>query len=106
MEEPLTALRKRKLADREETNNSPLKTQKSEIKDIKTKSIKKDTKIKLQDGSEKYDNVWSEAAMLSFMEKLPQQLSEKIITLLTEGCTLPFIARYRKEAVGYLLPDR
>ncbi|KPI91610.1 S1 RNA-binding domain-containing protein 1 [Papilio xuthus] len=49
---------------------------------------------------------WDEAKILSFEEKVPQELAERFITLLNEGCTLPFIARYRKNVVDYLKPDR
>ncbi|XP_026757955.2 S1 RNA-binding domain-containing protein 1 [Galleria mellonella] len=47
-----------------------------------------------------------EAAILSHIEKIPQKLAHNFISLLSQGCTLPFIARYRKEAVDFLMPDR
>ncbi|XP_068629691.1 uncharacterized protein YdcI-like [Battus philenor] len=49
---------------------------------------------------------YNESKLLSFEEKVPEELAEKFIRLLNEGCTLPFIARYRKNVVGYLKPDR
>ncbi|XP_045542699.1 uncharacterized protein YdcI [Papilio machaon] len=49
---------------------------------------------------------WDEANILSFEEKVPLELAERFITLLNEGCTLPFIARYRKNVVDYMKPDR
>lgn len=56
--------------------------------------------------SDEYNNYLNEADMLSYFEKIPPILAQKFISLLSDGCTLPFIARYRKEAVGYLMPDR
>ncbi|KAM3963094.1 uncharacterized protein YdcI [Aphomia sociella] len=47
-----------------------------------------------------------EAGILSHLEKIPHKLAHNFISLLSEGCTLPFIARYRKEAVDFLMPDR
>lgn len=56
--------------------------------------------------SDGYNNYLNEADMLSYFEKIPPILAQKFISLLSDGCTLPFIARYRKEAVGHLMPDR
>lgn len=53
-----------------------------------------------------YSSYWNEAEMLSYFENIPPQLAQKFISLLSDGCTLPFIARYRKEAVHHLMPDR
>nr|XP_021185041.2 S1 RNA-binding domain-containing protein 1 [Helicoverpa armigera] len=50
--------------------------------------------------------VWNEAEMLAQVERIPLQLAQNLIGLLTEGCTLPFIARYRKTVVDNLMPDR
>ncbi|XP_013194644.2 S1 RNA-binding domain-containing protein 1 [Amyelois transitella] len=47
-----------------------------------------------------------DAEVLAEIEKIPQALACNFIALLTEGCTLPFIARYRKTAVENLMPDR
>ncbi|VVC92642.1 unnamed protein product [Leptidea sinapis] len=44
--------------------------------------------------------------MLSSIEGVPHDFALRFISLLGDGCTLPFIARYRKEAVNHLLPDR
>uniref|UniRef100_A0A2A4JCH1 Tex-like protein N-terminal domain-containing protein n=1 Tax=Heliothis virescens TaxID=7102 RepID=A0A2A4JCH1_HELVI len=52
------------------------------------------------------NEVWNEAEMLAQVEKIPLQLAKNLIGLLTEGCTLPFIARYRKTVVDNLMPDR
>ncbi|CAK1581749.1 unnamed protein product [Parnassius mnemosyne] len=62
-----------------------------------------DVESQLQNDDNKYCN---EAEILSFEEKIPQDLAQKFINLLNEGCTLPFIARYRKNVVDYLKPDR
>lgn len=51
-------------------------------------------------------NMWDESEMLSHVEKVPLGLARNFIALLTEGCTLPFIARYRKANVDHLMPDR
>ncbi|CAH0721794.1 unnamed protein product, partial [Brenthis ino] len=53
-----------------------------------------------------YSNNWNEAEMLAYFEKVTPSLAQKFISLLSDGCTLPFIARYRKEAVEHLMPDR
>lgn len=52
------------------------------------------------------DNMWDESEMLSHVAKVPLGLAQSFVALLTEGCTLPFIARYRKANVNYLMPDR
>ncbi|CAH2241255.1 jg3316 [Pararge aegeria aegeria] len=56
--------------------------------------------------SDDYNSYLNEADMLSYFEKIPPILAQKFIKLLSDGCTLPFIARYRKEAVDHLMPDR
>lgn len=50
--------------------------------------------------------VWSEATMLAHHQKVPKELAQNFIDLLEEGCTLPFIARYRKAKVFHLMPDK
>ncbi|CAH4037299.1 unnamed protein product [Pieris brassicae] len=108
MEKAKKVVRKRKLVDKEDDSNA----KKGSIK--KTKTQKEPTAIEEYNNVDVKDentikssnNVWNEAEMLSYKEKLPKQLAERFISLLTEGCTLPFIARYRKEAIGHLLPDR
>lgn len=50
--------------------------------------------------------MWNEAEVLSHMVKVSQNVAQNFIALLTEGCTLPFIARYRKTAVNQMMPDR
>ncbi|CAG4988866.1 unnamed protein product [Parnassius apollo] len=62
-----------------------------------------DVESQVQNNDNKY---WNEAEILSFEEKIPQDLAQKFINLLNEGCTLPFIARYRKNVVDFLKPDR
>ncbi|KAJ8722577.1 hypothetical protein PYW07_003757 [Mythimna separata] len=62
--------------------------------------------VDLFDNHENIPNVWNEAEMLAQVERIPLQLAKNLIGLLTEGCTLPFIARYRKTAVDNLMPDR
>ncbi|CAG9585265.1 unnamed protein product [Danaus chrysippus] len=56
--------------------------------------------------SDQYDNMFDQAKMLSCTEKVSISVAQNFINLLSEGCTLPFIARYRKDAVDHLMPDR
>lgn len=65
-----------------------------------------DENIGLFENHENIPIVWNEAEMLAQVERIPLQLAQNLIGLLTEGCTLPFIARYRKTAVDNLMPDR
>lgn len=117
MEEPRLVTRKRKAVDNNESSSPKQKLKKTTPKGVKTrkviikkekaKTVKKEKKdLKDEDDDNIGDNLWDEAQKLSFVEKVPPQLAEKFISLLTEGCTLPFIARYRKEAIGHLLPNR
>ncbi|XP_046964979.1 S1 RNA-binding domain-containing protein 1 isoform X2 [Vanessa cardui] len=55
---------------------------------------------------EECNSLFNDAEMLSNFEKISTDLAHKFISLINEGCTLPFIARYRKEAVNHLMPDR
>lgn len=64
------------------------------------------TKATMVDDRTNVPNIWNEAEMLSQVERISLKVAENLITLLTEGCTLPFIARYRKTAVDNLMPDR
>lgn len=50
--------------------------------------------------------MWNEAEVLSQVARVSQNVAKNFIALLTEGCTLPFIARYRKTAVDQMMPDR
>ncbi|KAJ8725764.1 hypothetical protein PYW08_003947 [Mythimna loreyi] len=68
--------------------------------------VNNNEEVDLLDGNENIPNVWNEAEMLAQVERIPLQLAKNLIGLLTEGCTLPFIARYRKTAVDNLMPDR
>ncbi|CAD0196891.1 unnamed protein product [Chrysodeixis includens] len=92
-------------------STSTAKRKTNEVKKVaKTKKTKEseelDGDICAYDDSENIPNVWNEADMLAQVEKIPHKLAENLINLLTEGCTLPFIARYRKTAVDNLMPDR
>nr|XP_026495345.1 S1 RNA-binding domain-containing protein 1 isoform X2 [Vanessa tameamea] len=55
---------------------------------------------------EECNSLFYDAEMLSNFEKITPVLAQKFISLINEGCTLPFIARYRKETVDHLMPDR
>lgn len=48
--------------------------------------------------------IWDEVRVLSVAGSVPLTLATSFVKLLSEGCTLPFIARYRKANVGNLLP--
>ncbi|CAH0406400.1 unnamed protein product [Chilo suppressalis] len=80
---------------------------------LKTKKVSSRSAVKLDDCDDSSDNkndnifiLWDEAEMLSNTGKIPQKLAENFIKLVNEGCTLPFIARYRKAAVDNLMPDK
>ncbi|XP_050345646.1 uncharacterized protein YdcI-like [Nymphalis io] len=97
-------------------------TQKQNDEDDKPKRkiIKKQTKkeVGANDDTDSHINLnneyqnevcnilWNDAEMLSNFERISPVLAQKFISLISEGCTLPFIARYRKEAVDHLMPDR
>lgn len=88
---------KTKAKDAEETkarNESEREPSNSEI--LHSKSIQNDNKYE----------IWNEAEMLSHVERIPPKLAHNFIGLLSEGCTLPFIARYRTFVVDNLKPDR
>ncbi|CAG4911460.1 unnamed protein product [Colias eurytheme] len=123
---PVTRKRKAVIKEEKEENSVPLtkktksavcepkekikKIAKKEAKVLKPKATKNvensDDISSVGSNDNVTNNLWNEDDMLSYVEKVPQLLARKFITLLNEGCTLPFIARYRKEAVDHLLPDR
>lgn len=114
MDEKVTrATRKRKAQDNcEDTPKKKLKTT-VKIKDKSPKPKKNILKknkpkddVKDINDEEQVTHVWDEPEMLSHIEKIPLKLAQNFIGLLTEGCTLPFIARYRKGTVDNLMPDR
>lgn len=131
METGVSKLRKRKVVEynEDDDNDTPKKKPKTvkekvvkpakpkstssgkrtnEVKKVaKTKTTKvSEEEIHVYDDCESVPNIWNEADMLAQVEKIPHKLAENLINLLTEGCTLPFIARYRKTAVDNLMPDR
>lgn len=91
---------------------APTKKLKTDSLELKTKKlIKKISATKgvaavLQEDVHNNIEMWDEIEMLSFVENIPKSLAKSFITLLSEGCTLPFIARYRKGMVDNLMPDR
>lgn len=91
----------------ESTKKIP-KTKETKVAKSKvTKALaQNDDDINIFDNTDDIPNVWNEAEMLAQVERIPLQLAQNLIGLLTEGCTLPFIARYRKTAVDNLMPDR
>ncbi|KAL4714572.1 hypothetical protein ACJJTC_006618 [Scirpophaga incertulas] len=107
--------RKRKLED---STSDLLKVKKVKPEVQKTLMIKqkktfsKKDQIEIKDmclkvpTSKPTSDICEIAQILAVHEKIPQRIAENFISLLTEGCTLPFIARYRKTAVDNLLPDR
>lgn len=62
--------------------------------------------VDVVEGAFDFASSWDEAELLSNVEKVPRKLAHNFVKLLTDGCTLPFIARYRKSAVDNLMPDR
>lgn len=48
---------------------------------------------------------WSDAELLSEKTQTPEEVAQNLIKLWEEGNTIPFIARYRKNAIGNLTPD-
>ncbi|KAG7307545.1 hypothetical protein JYU34_007751 [Plutella xylostella] len=62
--------------------------------------------VDVVEGAFDFASSWDEAELLSNVEKVPRKLAQNFVKLLTDGCTLPFIARYRKSAVDNLMPDR
>lgn len=129
MEKPTTRSRKRKSVETNETSpaKKPKKlTRKTSTKVTKT-SLKNKDKVKTQkikqssDCKESKENIvvsetvysnysnlnfWDESEVLSQIEKVNIKLAQNLISLLNEGCTLPFIARYRKSVVDHLTPLR
>ncbi|XP_013146371.1 PREDICTED: S1 RNA-binding domain-containing protein 1 isoform X2 [Papilio polytes] len=109
-----------------ETECVPKRTRVKKSADTKKSTKKHSEKFKVKDVSKKKKTTddehfeetvpdsqislenkdWDEAKILSYEENVPQELAERFIKLLNEGCTLPFIARYRKNVVDYLKPDR
>lgn len=49
---------------------------------------------------------WDEVQVLASIQTVPYALASSFVKLLSEGCTLPFIARYRKGHVNNLLPSQ
>lgn len=94
--------------------SKPAKSKEEVVKATTNKktTAKKQTKVDQNDmelPENQHDDIplgRSEGEMLSHLEKIPQKLAENFIALLSEGCTLPFIARYRKTVVENLMPDR
>lgn len=97
--------------DKSTTKVTKSRTVKSTSK-IKKSSVSDDLDGCVIDSIENADNaivmpdMWNEAEVLSQMAKVSQNVAQNFIGLLTEGCTLPFIARYRKTAVEQMMPDR
>lgn len=123
-EEPI-AKKKVSLKVVKSLNSKSVPSKKATVKDnkesIKNKKIKQEHIKKVEDfynlnnpdteykdiaQNDLYSNNWNEAEMLAYFEKVTPSLAQKFISLLSDGCTLPFIARYRKEAVEHLMPDR
>ncbi|KAG6452744.1 hypothetical protein O3G_MSEX007756 [Manduca sexta] len=118
MDKPTRTTRKRKVELSED--DSPKKKPKTTAKQGSTSKVNKVTKTNkekievnkefetenINEDEDQNDCIWDESEMLSHVEKIPYGLAKNFIGLLTEGCTLPFIARYRKVAVNNLMPDR
>ncbi|XP_045491296.1 S1 RNA-binding domain-containing protein 1 [Colias croceus] len=104
---PLTKKTKSAVCEPKEKIKKIAKKEAKVLKPKATKNVENSDDISSVGSNDNVtNNLWNEDDMLSYVEKVPQLLARKFITLLNEGCTLPFIARYRKEAVDHLLPDR
>lgn len=106
-----TKKRKRKVKSSDQLKESSKKPRKSGSKlSEKPKEPSKKAKgapSKANSNSTDFDiTLWNEADVLCKTENVPQQLADNFIKLLSDGCTLPFIARYRKSAVNNLFSDR
>ena len=49
--------------------------------------------------------LWEPAEVLSAEHGVPGEVSRAVVRLLEEGNSIPFLARYRREATGGMLPD-
>lgn len=63
-----------------------------------------DGNVQMKNNSENVD--WNEPDLLATKENISKSVAENFIKLLNDGCTLPFIARYRKGLVDNMMPDR
>ncbi|XP_041976825.1 uncharacterized protein YdcI [Aricia agestis] len=122
---------KKEPKEKKEAKKRIAKDTQNELKENNTKQTKRVAKRNQNDPDENHDDLvdfrdkedglvdfggkeevvsqygtWDEAEMLASTEKVPKHLASKFIGLLSQGCTIPFIARYRKEAVDHLTPDR
>ncbi|XP_074038009.1 S1 RNA-binding domain-containing protein 1 isoform X2 [Leptinotarsa decemlineata] len=52
-----------------------------------------------------YDPLWKDHELLAENKSLGPQIAKNIIKLLMDGNTIPFIARYRREATGNMSPE-
>lgn len=95
----------KKVKKSESTKTIP-KSNETKVSRSKVTKVENNDEVDLLSNHENNQNLWNEAEMLAQVERIPLQLAQNLIGLLTEGCTLPFIARYRKTAVDNLMPDR
>lgn len=108
------------------SDDSDYKPSKKKIKNIKTETErmikpKKEPKSKFnikQENEEQFeskefkaavgsstDSYWQSYELLSEYQKIDLNVSQNIIKLFDEGCTIPFIARYRKDATDNMNPE-
>jgi hypothetical protein len=50
-------------------------------------------------------SLWEPAEVLSGDLDVPVDICRRVVNLLEEGNSIPFLARYRREATGGMLPD-
>ncbi|XP_059057080.1 S1 RNA-binding domain-containing protein 1 [Achroia grisella] len=114
-EGPVNKKTKTKVTQNVKESRGKIKSkEKSEVPNKKTKTLTLEQEshnnatLKSKQNNDPRNTVidCDEAEMLSHIEKIPLKLASNFISLLSAGCTLPFIARYRKEAVDFLMPDR
>ncbi|XP_022907268.2 S1 RNA-binding domain-containing protein 1 [Onthophagus taurus] len=70
------------------------------IKEIKTQKIKIATKE-----NQINDNYWKDYELVAERQSLDISVANNIIDMFNDGCTIPFIARYRKHVTNNMTPE-
>lgn len=103
------------LSDSSSDNNYVPSIKKETLKVKKEKDSKKaklqikqnniNTKDDKQNSSLVNENQWQSYELLSEYQNLDLNVSQNIIKLFDAGCTIPFIARYRKDVTNNMTPE-
>ncbi|KAI4460983.1 30s ribosomal protein s1 [Holotrichia oblita] len=71
-----------------------------------TKKFKMDNHVPSKsDACNSSDSYWQNYELLSEYQNIDLNVSQNIIKLFDDGCTIPFIARYRKDATDNMSPE-